>query len=183
MPSRESYLREPLEERLARLSRTAGEVGEAIRGQSPNVLSRRPDAACWSATEIVCHLRDIEELCILRFHTMLAADDPPVFVVGAPPGDPGRWGIGGAVPFPLDPDRWVEDRQYSRADAGLALDAFDRRRREVLALFRALSPQQWKRGSIHPAHGRVTFEEWTAGMAAHDDNHLEQLRRALDGRP
>ena len=183
MPTREEYLRQPLEVRLARLSRTADELAEAIRGRSSAVLSRRPDAANWSATEIVCHLRDIEELCILRFHTMLAADDPPVFVVGAPPSDPGRWGIGGEVPFPLDPDRWVVDRQYSSADAGLALAAFDRRRREVLALFYALSPEQWKRGSIHPAHGRVTFEEWTAGMAGHDDNHLDQLRRALDGRP
>ncbi len=43
--------------------------------------------------------------------------------------------------------------------------------------------EQWKRGSLHPLHGRVTFEDWTAGMAGHDDNHLNQLRRALDGRP
>lgn len=183
MPSRDAYLRQPLEHRLARLARTADELTQAVQGRTSTVLSRRPETSSWSATEIICHLRDIEELCILRFHTMLAADDPPVFVVGAPPGDPGRWGIGGAVPFPLDPDRWVEERQYSRADAGLALAAFDRRRREVLALLGALSPQQWKRGSIHPAHGRVTFEEWTAGMAAHDDSHLDQLRRALDGRP
>jgi DinB family protein len=183
MPSREGYLRESLEYRLARLSRTADELAEAARGRNSTVLSRRPDAASWSATEIICHLRDIEELCILRFHTMLVADDPPVFVVGAPPGDLARWGISGDVPFPLDPDRWVVERQYSRADAGLALAAFDRRRREVLALFHALSPEQWKRGSIHPAHGRVTFEEWTAGMAVHDDNHLAQLARAVDGRP
>jgi hypothetical protein len=86
------------------------------------------------------------------------------------------------VPFPLDPNRWVEDRQYFRSDARQALAAFGRRRREVLALLRSLTCEQWKRGSIHPAHGRVTFEEWTAGMAGHDDNHFDQLTRALDGR-
>ena len=115
--------------------------------------------------------------------TTAGADDPPVFVVGAPPGDPARWGFSADVPFPLDPDRWVVERQYSRCNPGEALSAFARRRREVLALFWALSPEQWKRGSIHPAYGRVTFEEWTAGMAAHDDNHQDQLARALDGRP
>ena len=183
MPTREDYLRQPLERRRARLAGTADELTEAIRNRSAAQLARRPDATNWSATEIICHLRDIEELCILRFHTMLAMEDPAVFVVGAPPRNPARWGIGGEVPFPLDPGRWVDDRQYSRSDAGQALAAFGRRRREVLALLRSLSSEQWTRGSMHPAHGRVTFEEWTAGMAGHDDNHLDQLRRALDGKP
>src|SRR5712692_4989251 len=160
MPTREDYLRLPLERRLARLAGTADELAGAIRERSAAQLSRRPGATSWSATEIVCHLRDIEELCILRFHTMLATDDPAVFVVGAPPKDPERWGIGGEVPFPLNPDRWTEDRQYSRQDPHEALAAFRRRRTETLTLLGKLSPEQWKRGSVHPAHGRVTFEEW-----------------------
>lgn len=183
MPSREEYLRQPVIERVRRLERTGFELAAAIAARDTDALGRRPDPRSWSATEIVCHLRDIEELCILRFHTMLATDDPAVFVVGAPPKDPERWGIGGEVPFPLDPERWTDDRQYSRQDAHEALGAFRRRRKETLTLLGRLSPEQWKRGSIHPAHGRVTFEEWTAGMAGHDDNHMNQLKRALDGRP
>ena len=182
MATRDEYLNQPLDRRLERLARTADDLAEAIRGRGDGALSRRPDARNWSAKEIVCHLRDIEELCILRFHTMLVMDDPKVFVVGAPPPDPARWGIGGAVPFPLDPDRWVEERQYLRHDTAAALTAFRRRRREVLALLRGLSTAEWQRGSLHPAHGRVTFADWTAGMAAHDDNHLAQLARALEGR-
>lgn len=183
MPTREEYLRQPVAPRLARLARTPADLAAAILGQGEAALARRPDARNWSATEILCHLRDIEELCILRFHGMLAMDDPAVFVVGAPPKDPARWGIGGEVPFPLDPERWADERQYRRQDPHEALAAFRRRRKEVLALFGKLTPEQWKRGSIHPVHGRVTFEDWTAGMAGHDDNHLDQLRRALDGRP
>jgi hypothetical protein len=135
----------------------------------------------WSAKDVICHLRDVEELSILRFHLMLAVDDPAVFVVGAPPSDLHRWGMTDAAPFPLDPDRWREERQYHRNDAQEALAAFRRRRGEALSLLGALSPAQWQRASIHPERGRVTFEEWTAGIAAHDDNHLEQLRRALAG--
>jgi hypothetical protein len=179
MPTRDDYLALPLAERLARLARLPDELAAAIAGRSDAELSRRA-ADGWSAKEIVCHLRDIEELTMLRYHTMLVMDDPKVFVVGAPPPDAEAWGIKGDVPFPLDPERWSEERQYQRNDTSLALEAFRRRRGEALAFFAALTPEQLKRGSIHPERGRVTFAEWTAGIAWHDDNHLEQLRRALD---
>jgi hypothetical protein len=168
--------------RLARLAKTPDDLATATSGRSDAALATRPASERWSATEVICHLRDIEELCILRFHTMLVMNDPLVFVAGAPPGDAERWGIAGPVPFPLDPERWAEERQYARNDPSSALASFRRRRQEVLAFLQALSPEHWRRGSIHPEHGRVTFEDWTAGMAAHDDNHLEQLRQALSQR-
>lgn len=180
MPTRDEYLARPLADRLARLARTADDLAATVTDRSDADLSR-PGADGWSAKDVICHLRDIEELVILRYHSMLAMDDPHVFAVGAPPADPERWGIGGAVPFPLDPERWARERQYARNDASDALEAFRRRRGEVLAFLDALSPAQWQRAGIHPAHGRLTFEEWTAGVAGHDDNHLEQLRRALGG--
>jgi len=180
--TRDEYLDQPLERRLERLARTPDDLAAALSGHADAALARRPAAKAWSAKEVVCHLRDIEELCILRFHLMLATDDPPVMVVGDPPRDPARWGIGGDVPVPLDADRWAEERQYQKSDTAAALGAFRRRRREVLAFLKALTPEQWQRGSLHPSRGRITFAEWTAGMAAHDDNHLEQLARAFAGR-
>jgi hypothetical protein len=180
--TRDEWLTHAPPARLQRMARAADELAAAIQGKSDAELSRRPDARSWAAKEVVCHLRDIEELVIVRFHTMLAMDDPKVMVVGAPPADLAQWGIGGDVPLPLDAERWAEERQYLRADTGAALAAFRRRRAEVLALLGKLSAAQWNRGSIHPTHGRVTFTDWTAGIAAHDDNHLDQLRRALAGR-
>ena len=172
MPSREAYLQQPLERRLARLARTPDELDEAQRTRSADVLSRRPDASNWSATEIVCHLRDVEELFRIRFHTILALDDPKILTLSADPSDLAAWGIGGAVGHPLDPDRWAEDRLYARADPGHAL-----------ALLNSLSDEQWLRGGIHSQRGRLTLGDWVASLASHDDNHFDQLRRALDGRP
>lgn len=166
MPSREEYMRRPLELRLARLASTPDELDEAFRTRSADLFSRRPEASSWSATEIVCHLRDVEELFRIRFHTILALDEPKILTLGADPGDLAAWGIGGAVGHPLDPDRWAEDR-----------------REETLALLNSLSAEQWLRGGIHSKRGRLALGDWVASLASHDDNHVDQLRRALDGRP
>ncbi|HYB70598.1 MAG TPA: DinB family protein, partial [Candidatus Bathyarchaeia archaeon] len=158
-----------------------------LADRTAETLSRRPDPASWSVTEIVCHLRDVEELFLVRFQTILAADDPQILTLGATPEALAAWSIGGEIGHPLDPDRWAEDRQYARQDATAALAAFVRRRGETIALLDGLNAAQWRRGGIHQARGRMTLDEWVASLAGHDDNHLEQLRhldqlrQTLDG--
>src|SRR5712692_7763472 len=149
MPAREDYLRLPLERRLARLAGTADELAGAIRDRSAAQLSRRPGAPNWSATQIICHLRDVEELFRIRFHTILALDEPKILTFNAEPALLAVWGIGGVsdsalgspsaaprttVGHPLDPDRWAEERQYARSDLHQALTAFRRQRTETVAL-------------------------------------------------
>jgi len=180
--TREEYAKQPLEQRLERIERTSGELVALIHGQSDADLSRRPDRKNWAAKEIVCHLRDIEELFMVRFQTMLAMDEPKFLVLGAMPPNPAEWGIGGRVRPAIDPDRWAEERQYLRNDTGDALVAFRSRREESLAFLRQLTPALWQRGSVHVTLGRLTYGDWVALMAAHDDNHLNQLKRALEGR-
>jgi hypothetical protein len=183
VPTAEEYRRLPLDARLGRLEATPGEIERAIAGRSDDELGRRPDARSWSVTEIVCHLRDVEELFQIRFHTIMAVDEPSILVLGAGPADLAPWRIGDAIGHPLDPDRWAEERQYRRQDAREALGAFVRRRSEVLTLLRSLSPAEWRRGGIHLRRGRLELGDWVASLAGHDDNHLAQLARALDGRP
>ena len=179
MPDAAPATREAL---LARLASTPETVADALRGGAGDDLARRPAERAWSATEIVCHLRDVDELFQIRLHTILALPDPPILVFGAGPEELAAWRIGGAVGHPLDPDRWAEDRQYRRADPGAAAAAFQSRRRDLTALLRGLAPGEWARGGIHLRLGRLTLAEWAARLAAHDDNHLAQLRRALDRR-
>ena len=181
MAVRDFYVGLTLDERLKRLARTPDDLAAAVAGRGAAELARRPDPQNWSPTEIICHLRDIEELCMMRFRTMLAMDDPKVLVVGARPRNPEEWGLIGDE-FPVDPDRWADERQYARCDPAAALTAFRRRRGESLDLFDRLLPEQWARGCLHPTLGRVTFTDWTALMPGHDDNHLDQLARALSGR-
>src|SRR5216110_408178 len=83
---------------------------------------------------------------------------------------------------PTTPDRWAEERQYLRHDVQQALAHFRRRREESLAFLGTLTPEQWKRGGTHATRGRLTIDDFVTVMAGHDDNHLAQLKRALEGR-
>ncbi len=162
MPTMEEVAKMPVEQQLNRMERTADDLAAAIRGKSAAALSRRPDGKNWAAKEVLCHLRDTEESFMARFQAILAMDEPKFFAI--------------------NPDRWAEERQYLRADAEAALGAFRKRREESLAFLRGLRPEGWERGGIHPARGRMTVKDFVALMAWHDDNHLDQLERALDGR-
>jgi uncharacterized damage-inducible protein DinB len=163
MPTMEHYATQPAAQRLERLTRTADQLTAAIKGQSESVMARRPDGKNWAPKEVVCHLRDTEEAFAARFEQILAMDvDPKLGAAAA--------------------DRWAEERQYLRNDALEAIAAFRTRREENLATLRALTPAQWNKGAIHPVRGRMTLDTFLTLMAWHDDNHLDQLARALDGK-
>jgi DinB superfamily len=164
MPSIDEYARRPRQERLARIARTPDELTDAARGADAALLVRRPAPKSWAPTEVICHLRDNEEWFLERMRYIVAMDLPR-FVA-------------------TNPDRWADERQYLTNDATAALAAFARRRRETVDFLRQLEPEAWARAGVHvDSRGRRTIDEFLSVMAWHDDNHLDQLRRALDGRP
>jgi DinB family protein len=152
-----------IEEQMARLERTPDDLEGAIKGVPDDVLSRRPDGKNWSAREVVCHVRDIEESFMARFQAIMVMTEP-------------------TFP-PVEPDRWAEERQYQRNNVVEALHAFRTRRDESLKFLRGLKVDQWERGGIHATRGRMSIKDFVGLMAWHDDNHLDQLKRALNGQP
>ncbi|HLQ31518.1 MAG TPA: DinB family protein [Chloroflexota bacterium] len=180
MLTREEYKQWPIANRIGRLERTAADVAEALAGRGEPELARRPAPDSWSPKEVVCHLRDIEEQFILRFRSMLAMDNPKFLTLGDMPPNREEWGLAEGDALPLDPARWAEEREYTRQDAGLALANFGRRRHETLAFLSRLKPEQWGRGSTHTTLGPMDYGDWVALVAAHDDNHLDQLKKALN---
>ena len=106
---------------LGRLQALPGEVAAAIFGKTDAEQSERPATQAWSPKEIVCHLRDVEELFQIRFHTVVALYEQRILVLGATAADLAPWRIGGSIGHPLDPDRWAVERQYRKNDKGEAL--------------------------------------------------------------
>jgi uncharacterized damage-inducible protein DinB len=152
-----------LDEQLARMERTVNDYAAVVKNVSDAQLTKRPDPENWSAKEVVCHVRDTEESFMMRFLSIMAMDDPKF--------------------LPVEPDRWAVERQYQRNDVQEALAALKTRREETLRFLRGLKPEQWERGGIHATRGRMTIKDFVELMAWHDDNHLDQLKRALDGKP
>jgi len=148
--------------RLARLGRTPRALRQLIEQDARPLAVRRPAPTAWSAAEVVCHLRDIEEAYFDRIRFILLNDRP--------------------VLIQLDPDRWVEDRQYQRCDIADAVAAFRARREDTLAFLGSLAPGQWERAADHPARGRLTVRKVVHSLASHDVEHLDQIARALAGR-
>jgi hypothetical protein len=160
----EQYAAMPRGARLERLARTADQLREAIAGSDALALARRPAAAAWAPVEVVCHLRDAEEWFLTRCRFALAMDEPA---------------------FPRsNPDRWAIERQYLRNDVAGALAAFRGWRDESIDFFLHMPDAAWECGGVHTdSRGRRTIDQFLSVMAWHDDNHLDQLRRGLAGRP
>jgi len=150
-------------ERLDQMREAPRQVAAVIDAQPDEVLHRRPAEGAWSATEIVCHLRDVEEFYLERVRLILTHDEPVLIV--------------------LDPDRWADERQYRRHEIVRAHAAFSRRRGETLAVLDALDAEQWERGGLHRLRGRLTVRHIVHSWAKHDQGHLDQLRRAVAGCP
>jgi hypothetical protein len=163
VPTVEAYAAMPREARVLRLARTADQLADALKGRGAADLARRPAPAAWAPIEVLCHLRDTEEWFLARCRMILAMDAPR---------------------FPrTNPDRWASERQYLRHDAAAAVAAFRHGRDETRAFFTELPADAWGRGGVHTdSRGRRTLDEFLSIMAWHDDNHLDQLERALDGR-
>jgi uncharacterized damage-inducible protein DinB len=152
---------ETVEEATARMATTADDFAAASAGFADSDLSRRPDPKNWSAKEIVCHIRDVEELFMDRIKLILATD--------------------GARFAPVNPDPWVATRQYQRNNVQEALASFRGLREETLAILCGLTPEQWERGGTHITRGPLKIADIVLHAARHDDNHLDQLKRALKG--
>ncbi len=149
------------EELVAQLKDTADKYAGVIEDASLASLLRRPDEKNWSPVEIICHMRDVEELFSNRFQIMLVVE---------------------TYEFPsLVVDQWAIDRQYLRNDAFEALSAFRRRREEMLKFLKTLKPELWERVGIHPKRGQMSIADNVKLIAVHDNNHLDQLKRALAG--
>lgn len=158
-----AWARRPRPERLARMAATPAELQVAMDGVAAEALIRRPGPRAWAPVEIVCHLRDTEESFLDRLTLIVETDEPR---------------------FPTtNPERWASERQYLRHDAGAAARAFGTRRRQTLEWLERIPDAAWTRaGWQMDSRGRRTVDDFVTVMAWHDENHLSQLARALDGR-
>jgi len=122
---------------------------------------RKTDPDEWCLTEILCHLRDVDqEVNLPRLRMVLENDNPFI---------PGQ-----------DTDPWADERQYFLQDGKLALEQFISVRMQMIALLENLDSSGWDRQARHAIFGPTRLQELVDIVANHDRLHLQQVHRLME---
>jgi hypothetical protein len=140
-------------------SATAKKLAGLLRGKNAAKLRKRPAPDKWSVAEILAHLADAEIVTSWRIRSIL----------GAP----------GTSLQAFDQNAWAATGKYAKRDARKSLEQFRVLREGNLALFKSLTPEQWKHSGMHAERGEESIETILLRIAGHDLNHLEQVAGLL----
>lgn len=148
-------------ERQIAAMRLTGEIlGRILRNVSPeDARSLRDGADGWSIIEILCHLRDFDEIFHNRALMMLRQDHPQLPA--------------------YDHEAMAIERDYQAQSLEAAIDALSASRARFAQFFEALTPEQWERDGVHPERDSFTMTDALMQVSAHDLDHLEQITRVL----
>jgi hypothetical protein len=125
----------------------------------PSELSRRPAPGKWSVNAILAHMAEDELVSSWRYRQMIE-------------------NCGAALPG-FDQDEWARLGDYESWTPREALEMFRLLREANLRMFDKLTPQEWQCYGVHAERGRITVEDLARHMAAHDRNHIDQVRSLL----
>jgi hypothetical protein len=135
-------------------------LAQLVKGVAEPRLNLKPAPGKWSVTEILAHLAEDELSSAWRYRQMIEHECPEL--------------------LGFDQDMWAHLGDYASWKAGEALEMFRLLREANLRMFAQLTPEQWQRHGVHAERGRLTVQELCRHMAAHDMNHIDQIRRILD---
>jgi hypothetical protein len=138
---------------------TAQKLSRLTKGASTAKLRKRPAPEKWSPAEILAHLADAEIVTSWRVRAILGAPGTPIQA--------------------FDQDAWVVAGKYAKRDPRKSIEQFRVLRDANLALYKSLSPEQWKHYGLHAERGEESIERIVRMMAGHDINHLEQVAALL----
>ena len=147
-------------ETIEALSATPDVLDRLLRGvtQAQAQAARGGDEG-WSVVEVICHMRDAEQIAFGRMRTLRDADAP--LIDG------------------FDQAALAREHDYAAAELRAALAAFAELRAAHLAALRELAPAQWERLGQHRAHGSVSILNHALHTTWHDAIHLAQIARQL----
>lgn len=145
----------PVPELLQQLQQFAQQLRQTLF--APTIDWRRqPAPGEWSLTQVICHLRDVEqEVHQPRFAALIAREN--AFLAGA------------------TPDEWAVPRDYQAQDGPTALADFLTARSETVDRLQAMPPALWDRQARHAFFGPTSMHELLSLMVRHDEAHWEQI--------
>ncbi len=149
------------QEPLKVLAATPKRIERLLGRASASRLRKRPAPDKWSVAEILAHLADVEIVVGWRVRLILGAPGTPIQA--------------------FDQNSWVEACHYDKRSPRESLAQLRAVRAANLALYKSLSPEQWKHYGMHAERGQESVEHIVSMIAGHDLNHLQQIERILAG--
>jgi uncharacterized damage-inducible protein DinB len=136
-----------------------GRIAAIVEGIAEEWLQRKPAPGKWSVGEILAHLAEDELSSSWRYRQMIEHD--------------------GDALQSFDQDLWARLADYAAWNPRDALTLYGLLREANVRLLDGLSQEQWECSGIHVERGRITVRQLARHMAAHDVNHIEQIKRLL----
>lgn len=121
--------------------------------------TRRPEGTGFSATEHVCHLRDLDTVFAQRIAAILAAPLPRIDSV--------------------DGTALAAERDYQEQDPDAALASLRRGRAQLCASLRKLDAAALARCGLRDGLHRMTLEQIARELLDHDRTHIQELEELL----
>ena len=140
-------------------SGTSKKLESLVKRAPASKLRKRPAPDKWSVVEILAHLADTEIAVGWRIRSIL----------GAP----------GTSIQAFDQDAWAAAGNYAKRDPRKSIEQFRAVRDANLALYKSLSPEQWKHFGMHAERGEESLQRILHMMAGHDLNHISQIEKIL----
>ncbi len=123
------------------------------------VKQLRDGADGWNVVEVMCHLRDFENVFFRRAQLMVEEDQPEI--------------------VPVDHEALAAAGDYAVQDLKTVYGQYEETRQHFIDWLEGLTDEQWHRGASHPEYGEITVMEIAMQVTTHDVDHIEQIVRIL----
>ena len=140
-------------------SGTSKKLESLVKRAPASKLRKRPAPDKWSVVEILAHLADTEIVVGWRVRSILGAPGTPIQA--------------------FDQDVWAAAGNYAKRNPRKSIEQFRAVREANLALYKSLSPEQWKHFGLHAERGEESLQRILHMMAGHDTNHILQIECIL----
>ena len=149
------------EDVIARLRATPQSLRAMLRGKRAGALTAASEIDGWSPLQVVLHVRASAAIVAPRVMQALVREGPSF--------------------ASFDERAWAELLALPEMPLDAQLTAFQIERAELTAVLMKLSADQWRRAGVHELAGEQTVLAICESMAAHEEEHVAQVRGMFVG--
>lgn len=145
---------------IERLDAQPWALAEAIRDLPEADLEQSYRPGGWTVRQVVHHLADSHVNMYIRVRFALTEAEPTI--------------------MPYDENDWAHLADVTIVSPEVSVAMVAALHARLVALLRALTPQQFARTLMHPDNGRMSVEQVMALYAWHGDHHIAHIRSVRD---